>query len=223
MRVLGLGFLLAGILLTGHAKAASFDCSKAATVAEKLICGSQSLSVLDDDLHRSYQTVLDRLDGSDKESLTKEQRNWIKYVRNICSESTCLERVYKARIALLAQTKDGIADMGVCSIPEGGSCRSVVYYRDSSERIRSFNETLAAKKLGARVIGCERLIDLPVGYANSNDSFGGYCTTVEGRARSRVMICNDDMLAHFAMRAIKDDDGADEDLIKFTNENCFGG
>ncbi len=223
MRYLSLGLIVVGGLLMGHVRAASFDCGKAATAIEKLICGTNELSVLDSELQKNYEKALSSLDGSDKESLIKEQRNWIKYVRNICAEGACLERVYRSRIALLAKTKDGIADEGVCSIPQGGSCRSVVYYRDSSKRISSFNDALVTRKLGARVIGCDRLIDLPVGYARSNHSFGGYCTIVEGRVRSRVMICNDNMLGHFAMRSIRDDEEIDDNLIKFTDENCFGG
>lgn len=223
MRVLCLGILFVCALVASCAHATSFDCKKATTASEKLICADSNLSSLDDELQRGYQAAQEAVKPSIKQELVKEQRNWIKYVRDICSDSACLARVYRARIDLLAKTKRVLVDDAVCSIPDGRSCRSVVYYRDPSYRILSFNKTLASRKQSARVIGCERLIDLPVGYANSNDSFGGFCTIIDGQARSRVLICNDEMIGHFAMEVLKDGEDTDAHLIKFTDENCFGG
>lgn len=223
VRVLCLAMLLAGAFLTNHAEAASFDCRKASTATEKLICADGNLSSLDEKLQKTYQAALTAVAPSDKKELIAEQRNWIRYTRDICSDAACLGKVYAARIDLLSKTEGRIINEAECSIPEGKSCRSVLYYRDPSYRIASFNKTLASNKRSARVIGCDRLIDLPVGFANSNDSYGGYCTVIDGATRSRVMICNDDMLGHFAIQPAKDGLDDDKKLIEFTNEHCFGG
>jgi len=223
VRVLYFGFLFAGALLANHAEAASFDCKKASTAAEKLICADSDLSSLDEKLQRSYQTALEAVDSFSRPKLITEQRNWITHVRNICAESSCLSKAYTARIDVLDGSKGIINNLGRCSIPDAGSCRSVVYYRDPSFRISSFNRTLLANRRSARVAGCDRLIDLPVGFANSNHSFGGYCAVTDGPTRSRVMICNDDMMGHFAMTPITNDVDGDQELIEFTNQNCFGG
>ncbi|MFK2915768.1 DUF1311 domain-containing protein [Dyella koreensis] len=210
-------------LVTNQAMAASFDCKKVSTATEKLICEDSNLSSLDDDLQKGYRMALSAVDPFSKPKLIAEQRNWVKYVRNICTDSNCLSKAYTARIDLLAKSKGIINNEGVCSIPFGSSCRSVVHYRDPSYRIPSFNESLASNKRSARVIGCDRLIDLPVGYANSNHSFGGYCTTRDGSIRSRVKICNDEMLGHFGMLPVKDGEDTDQNLIEFTDKKCFGG
>jgi uncharacterized protein YecT (DUF1311 family) len=223
VRVLCLGILLAAALLANRAEAASFDCGKASTAVEKTICGDGRLSSLDDELQKSYQAALDTVKPSEKPHLIAEQRNWIKYVRNVCENVSCLGRVYGTRIALLAQTKKYVVNDGKCTIPFGSSCRGVVYYRDPTERMDSFNKKLALHQRGTRIIGCDRLIDLPVGYANSNHSFGGYCTTLDGSSRSRVMICDDEMIGHFAMQQVGEDEGDDKKLIDFTDQNCFGG
>jgi uncharacterized protein YecT (DUF1311 family) len=221
-RILYMAILLMASLMTNKVMAASFDCKKAVSTIEKMICADSRLSSLDEELQKGYQNAMDVVKPSVKQKLIAEQRNWITYVRNICADGSCLSKVYTARIDLLAKTRRVLVDNAVCSIPDGGSCRSVVYFRDPSYRMASFNQSLVSNKRSARVIGCERLIDLPVGFANSNDSFGGYCTIMDGTTRSRVVICNDDMIGHFAMKSLKENEDTDRNLIDFTNENCFG-
>lgn len=222
-RILYIAILLMASLMANQVIAASFDCKKAVSTIEKMICADSSLSSLDDKLQKGYQTALGAVKPSVKQKLVTEQRNWIKYVRDICTDVSCLSKAYAARIDLLAKTEGYIVNDSECSIPDGTSCRSVLYYRDPGYRVASFNNSLASNKRSARVIGCDRLIDLPVGYANSNDSFGGYCTILDGSIRSRVMICDDDMIGHFAMQSIKENEDTDQKLIEFTNEHCFGG
>ena len=79
--------------------AASFDCSKAATKQEKLICGDQQLSAADDELARSYRRALES--SSDKEGLKKQQQNWIKAERDACQDAPAMLNAYKSRIAAL--------------------------------------------------------------------------------------------------------------------------
>lgn len=223
VRTLFMTIFLLVISLAHYARAASFDCGKAATPTEMLICARPDLSSLDEELQRRYQVALRTVKPAVAPSLKREQANWLRYVRDICLDVDCLHGAYEARIDLLSKTERILVDDASCSIPDGNSCRSVVYYRDSSHRMASFNKSLLSHKQGGRLIGCDRLISLPVGYANSNDSFGGFCTLVNDAKRSRVMICDGDMFGHFAMRLLVDGDRSDGALIKFTNDNCFGG
>jgi uncharacterized protein len=72
--------------------AASFDCAKAGTKVEKLICSTPSLSKLDSDLADIYKDALR------KEPATRqEQVSWIKD-RNKCADAACLETSYKERM-----------------------------------------------------------------------------------------------------------------------------
>jgi len=84
------------------AHAASFDCTKARSDAEKMICSDGELSNLDESLNAQYQQALQ---GSDKrDDLIKSQRAWIKYARNVCTTRECLQNAYKSRIKQLGLT-----------------------------------------------------------------------------------------------------------------------
>ncbi len=79
--------------------AASFDCSKAATKQEKLICSDQQLSTADDELARTYRSALEW--SSDKEGLKKEQQSWIKTRRSVSQDAPSMLKPYNSRIAEL--------------------------------------------------------------------------------------------------------------------------
>jgi uncharacterized protein len=72
--------------------AASFDCAKATTKVEKMICQEDELSQLDEKLSQIYSSFY---------LLTKEvktdQRAWMKK-RNTCQDNTCVQTLYKQRI-----------------------------------------------------------------------------------------------------------------------------
>jgi uncharacterized protein/ssDNA-binding Zn-finger/Zn-ribbon topoisomerase 1 len=72
--------------------AASFDCKKASTSVEKLICTDPKLSELDTDLAQAYR-------GAVKVSpdVKVGQKQWLKE-RNACVDVTCLKTAYENRI-----------------------------------------------------------------------------------------------------------------------------
>lgn len=77
-------------------QAASFDCAKANSKVERMICNDIELSKLDDELNRTYQQRIEL--SNDKQNETKEQRRWLKEIRNVCTEVDCLKSAYSARI-----------------------------------------------------------------------------------------------------------------------------
>lgn len=83
--------------------ATSFDCTKASTAIEKSICGNPSLGVLDDQLAATYHKAYN--DSSAKDELKIQQREWVKNIRNKCTNDDCLSSAYASRIADLNQTK----------------------------------------------------------------------------------------------------------------------
>ncbi|RDS80705.1 DUF1311 domain-containing protein [Dyella psychrodurans] len=225
--------LLFAVILMGSAHdalATSFDCSKAASGTEKLICSDAETSALDDKLQQAYKTALLATNAYGKKELAKEQRNWIKYTRGVCQDAACLRQVYTDRIAVLARNEKDIEnDESYCIKPSGyqdGIHDCGVYveaYRDPNDRIDSFNQSLAQQKQSGRIISCSRLINQPVGNANSNESFGGYCVLRDGMQRKDVEICNADMTAKFQMQPVSPQDRTDKHLIDFTYTNCYGG
>ena len=78
---------------------ASFDCLKASTRIEKLICADSQLSNMDLLLARSYKQALSNT--SHQTDLKKEQRNWLKVVRGACTDTECLQQAYLSRITEL--------------------------------------------------------------------------------------------------------------------------
>jgi uncharacterized protein len=81
---------------TTIAQAASFDCAKASTTVEKLICADEKLSVLDDQLTAAYKTASET--ATDKAAFKTQQRDWLKKKRNACKNAECLTKTYQARI-----------------------------------------------------------------------------------------------------------------------------
>lgn len=94
-----IGLFLLVFMFSLHAKSASFDCNKASTNVEKLICIDSILSKQDEQLDQLYSGVLSKMD--DKESFRRAQRKWLKEKRNICENAMCLMQVYHERIAQL--------------------------------------------------------------------------------------------------------------------------
>ncbi len=79
---------------------ASFDCAKAGTTVEKLICSSKDLAALDIDLAQRYKSLMTLSDENGKSLTRNEQRDWIRE-RNKCNSVNCLARSYKDRISEL--------------------------------------------------------------------------------------------------------------------------
>lgn len=91
-----ISFLIASVCLAANAFSASFDCNKAKTSIEKNICTTQELSTLDDTLSEKYKILLGVYGNS--QAIKQMQRDWVKQVRNICSDASCLSDVYRKRI-----------------------------------------------------------------------------------------------------------------------------
>lgn len=83
--------------------AASFDCSKAGLLVEKLICTDANVSNLDEELAMTYKAASDT--AVDKNLLKTQQRDWLKQKRNKCGDVDCLVKTYQARIDELSLSK----------------------------------------------------------------------------------------------------------------------
>jgi uncharacterized protein YecT (DUF1311 family) len=94
---------LGWLVLLTSAQAASFDCGKAATKVENLICSSSYISKLDDDLAKVFQEAIHKANEEQKQRLVNEQKNWLKQSRNICIVEPCFEQAYTSRMEALAK------------------------------------------------------------------------------------------------------------------------
>jgi uncharacterized protein YecT (DUF1311 family) len=82
-----------------NAKKPSFDCSKASSQVEKLICGTPVLAAADADLATAYKDAMAKAD--DKGTMKSSQLDWIKNVRNKCADEACLNQAYAQRTSML--------------------------------------------------------------------------------------------------------------------------
>ena len=95
-RIVGL-YIFSSLITT--VSAASFNCDRAHTDVEHMICDTPSLSDSDSRMADLYASA--KVDGR---TTVVDQRNWLKYTRNKCTNIDCLEYVYKTRIEALSQS-----------------------------------------------------------------------------------------------------------------------
>ena len=88
------------MLLSSQVSAASFDCKKASTQVEKIICGNSTLSSQDDLLAEDYKVKLQKSSPEAAKSLKADQRAWLGN-RNACRDLDCLRASYENRRAEL--------------------------------------------------------------------------------------------------------------------------
>ena len=85
-------------LVFTNAHAASFDCKKAKTEAEKTICGNAVVSKLDQELAKAYREAVPN--DFDKTQFQKDQKNWLKWrdFSTCGKEAACLDERYQNRL-----------------------------------------------------------------------------------------------------------------------------
>jgi uncharacterized protein len=101
--------IVVGSIALTSAQATSFDCAKAASGVEKLICGSAKLSELDDALDKAYKETRTNSSQDEAKRLVSDQRQWLKESRNTCGDTNCLEQAYLSRIKSIKQATGNAA------------------------------------------------------------------------------------------------------------------
>jgi uncharacterized protein len=84
--------LVSILVFVSKSYAASFDCTKAASLVENVICSDSEISGLDDAVSSSYKNALAK--GN---NIKQSQRNWLK-TRNLCKSKVCLKKIYAKRL-----------------------------------------------------------------------------------------------------------------------------
>ncbi len=104
LRMMGMALFATNLMaLVPSVQAASFDCEKAQSKVERMICGDTELSRLDDELGEAYEDALEG--NSNAANVRNAQKQWIKE-RNRCQEAACLSTLYRQQtIALINATE----------------------------------------------------------------------------------------------------------------------
>jgi|GEM_PF-5721757 len=115
MRLPTLAVLLASTMLMQHANAISFNCAKAGTPAEKLICSDNQLGKLDSQLSDLYSSLT--TGAYKREGLVASERLWLKTVRDSCDTVSCMQNAYLERIQSLESLSKPV-QLRSCSLPK---------------------------------------------------------------------------------------------------------
>lgn len=85
---------------TQPAIVASFDCAKASSKVEKLICSTPETADADRRLAAAYASAKSK--ATDANALKGDQLAWMKQQRNACNDAACLLKTTEARIQALS-------------------------------------------------------------------------------------------------------------------------
>ncbi len=107
------GLIVSIFVFSKLATAASFDCSKAATPIEHMICDTAEISDLDSELAEALKGAISS--SADATTLRAEQRAWMRGTRNVCSTPACLVDSYSTRIEALKGTPPSQPQVAVAS------------------------------------------------------------------------------------------------------------
>jgi uncharacterized protein len=102
-------FLLVAVLAMGASPAArpqSFDCQKAQTSTEKMICADRAIGELDVHQGRYYSAARAAV-SSAASCLQSDQAQWLRSVRDVCTNAACLKSAYLNRLAELDALQPG--------------------------------------------------------------------------------------------------------------------
>jgi uncharacterized protein len=97
--------LVVATATTGTCWATSFDCAKAKTKTEKLICADPALSKADDVMAAAYRKALEvasQLAPDDVKQLKADQRAWLTERVSDCEEGKCIDTEYQGRSRVLS-------------------------------------------------------------------------------------------------------------------------
>ena len=114
MRIMLAAILLLG--LPGAVSAQSFDCKKAQTRVEKMVCADAGLGELDEHLGRYYAAGRTELAGA-ASCLQADQAQWLKAVRDVCQNDACLKTAYLNRLGELDALQPGATAVKNIALP----------------------------------------------------------------------------------------------------------
>ena len=139
---------------------ASFDCAKAASGVETIICGDEAVAARDRALSMVYRRALGTSDGP---KIRIEQRAWIEKQRDACADAACLITAYDIRLDDLLgplgpttdllpdyKRKGGAGDMQLLAVGDGWVVFSILATGGEGPAPNVGSDTGVAKIVGGR-------------------------------------------------------------------------
>ena len=117
--------VLGWLVVIMSVQAASFECGRASTKIEKLICSDDELSKLDEKLNTAYKTAIQ--DPKEAESIRQAQKQWMKE-RNGCADTACIKHIYENRLvslhSMISSANANFSDYVLAPLPDAYPDRS---------------------------------------------------------------------------------------------------
>ncbi len=195
------------------AQAVSFDCNKASSKIEHMICSSKALSKLEDNLAIVYKKLLNNTtDDIKKQFLVSEQRNWIAYVRDACRDDDCLSEVYRIRTQYFQMVNSGWGNANSSHTFELVTAPDQV-----SAIIGNFQNSLTRLGVNIHLGHCPIVLSAPYYRAQVN---GAVCM-YGNKNQHALMMCDDSMVGYFAIQFGFGE--SVENVKEFATSNCYKG
>lgn len=122
---------------------------------------------------------------------------------------------------LLAFCAPALAAEGERSDLSSETVLDVTQPKDLADRTHRFDESLQKLGFSGHIVSCQGMVDLPAGVEGGDHSYGAVCKLDSGGRQSEVMLCDDILFDHFAMKADKFVKSRDA-VAMFADENCTG-
>ena len=103
--------------MSSSGAAQSFDCAKARTRVETLVCADRSLADLDEYLGRYYAASRAAIPSA-ASCLQSDQAQWLKSTRDVCADGACLRTAYLNRLAELDPLQAGATALENVALPD---------------------------------------------------------------------------------------------------------
>lgn len=127
------------ILVSTVSHSASFNCDKASTKVEHLICSDEQLGLLDEGLARNYKSLRTSFSPQKANTLRKEQRLWLKERNSKCSNVSECKNTYSVRIAKLGSMLTKSKKLTTHDIYEKFNMRSI--FSSYGQRLKYYCES----------------------------------------------------------------------------------
>lgn len=99
-------------LASSAPEAASFDCGKAETPDEKVICEDRSLNDLDVETAVRFEILKELLPMGNRAKLLEDQEVWLKERHTCQADLSCLRSAYTTRLKILRGVFSEFAKQG---------------------------------------------------------------------------------------------------------------
>jgi uncharacterized protein len=112
MRVIFPTLILCGIFFSVPGHAASFNCARARSADERVVCASRALSELDVEMVVRFETLTGLVGMGTRGDMGDAQRDFLKARGRCGANNACLTALYQARIATLKNEYQSLKSRG---------------------------------------------------------------------------------------------------------------